>query len=102
MTSKLKTLARGFFALALLLLAFMSALTAQTRTYPDKIRGYKVERTVVEVKKPGANHTSKAKPQSTDEQSDSATAGDNDVDQLIQFGQPELAHATPLGITFAM
>ena len=102
MTSKLKTFAMGSFALALLLLAFLSALTAQTRTYPDKIRGYKVERTVVEVKKPRVNNSSKARTENTDEQSDDATADDNDVDQLIQFGQPELAHATPLGITFAL
>jgi hypothetical protein len=102
MTSKLKTFAMGSFALALLLLAFLSALMAQTRTYPDKIRGYKVERTVVELKKPRTDNSSKNKGQSTAGQNDGAAADDNDVDQLIQFGQPELAHATPLGITFAM
>jgi len=102
MTSKLQTFAKGFFALALLLLALLSTLMAQTRTYPDKIRGYKVERTVVELKKPRTDNSSKNKGQSTAGQNDGTAADDNDVDQLIQFGQPELAHVTPLGITFAM
>jgi hypothetical protein len=87
---------------SLTLLALFSTLAAQTRTYPDKIRGYKVERTVVEVKKPKANDSSKNKGQSTDGQNEGATADESDVDQLIQFGQPEVARATPLGITFAV
>ncbi len=52
-------------------------------SYPKEIRGYKVERTVVDVKK-----------------SEKESARDSDVDQLIQFGTPELARVTPLGITF--
>jgi hypothetical protein len=84
--------------IAILLLAthiFISAgVQAQTRTYPDKIRGYKVERTVVEVKRSGssaANNKSKD-PQSVDD--------DSTVDQLISLGKPSLARVTPLGITF--
>jgi hypothetical protein len=71
-----------------------SGVHAQTRTYPDKIRGYKVERTVVEVKRPGSNAANnKGKdPQSGED--------DSTVDQLISLGQPSLAHVTPLGITF--
>src|SRR5207253_5089521 len=63
-----------------------SVTRAQTgsRAYPKEIRGYKVERTVVEVKKTG---NKKSGP-------------DADVDALIQFGKPELARVTPLGITF--
>jgi len=64
---------------------------AQTATYPDKIRGYKVERTVVEVKRPGS------KSNGNDPQS---SAPDPTVDQLITFGKPSLARVTPLGITF--
>ena len=67
---------------------------AQTRAYPDKIRGYKVERTVVEVKRTGSsagNNNGK----------DRQTAGDDaTVDQLIGLGKPTLARVTPLGITF--
>ena len=59
---------------------------AQTRTYPDKIRGYKVERTVVEVKSAKNNN--------------GAQSDDANVDQLITFGKPALARVTPLGITF--
>lgn len=73
-------------ALFIFAFALPSAL-AQTRTYPDKIRGYKVERTVVEIKKPEGSG-----------QSNDATA-DSDVDSLIKLGDPRLAKATPLGIT---
>jgi hypothetical protein len=66
---------------------------AQTRTYPDKIRGYKVERTVVEVKRPSA------KQRSNDQPGQSST-DDANVDQLISFGKPSVARLTPLGITF--
>lgn len=59
---------------------------AQTRAYPDKIRGYKVERTVVEVKSAKNNN--------------GANRNDSNVDQLITFGKPTLARVTPLGITF--
>jgi hypothetical protein len=76
--------------IVLLMLAGTSTLS-QTRAYPDKIRGYKVERTVVEVKRPNGNGASK----------DPKTAADDPtVDQLISFGQPTLARVTPLGITF--
>jgi len=64
---------------------------AQTRAYPDKIRGYKVERTVVEVKS-AKNNAGAA--------NNGAKSDDSNVDQLITFGQPALARVTPLGITF--
>lgn len=60
---------------------------SQTRTYPDKIRGYKVERTVVEIKK--------TENQQTDNGNSEA-----DVDTLIKLGDPKVARVTPLGITF--
>lgn len=65
----------------------------QTGNYPDKIRGYKVERTVVEVKK--SDH-----PKANTAPNDGAPSSDADVDTLIQFGNPQLARVTPLGITF--
>jgi hypothetical protein len=91
-------LKRSSATIAVLLLAtqiFVSTgVHAQTRTYPDKIRGYKVERTVVEVKRqsPSAASNKGKDPQSGED--------DSTVDQLISLGKPSLARVTPLGITF--
>ena len=71
-----------------LFLSFAPNLSAQARAYPKEIRGYKVERKVVEIKKP--------KKQSKDR---TESNSDSEVDQLIQFGQPLLTRATPLGFT---
>ena len=68
-----------------------SAALAQTRAYPDKIRGYKVERTVVEVKSAKNNNS---------DANNGAKSDDSNVDQLLSFGKPALARVTPLGITF--
>ena len=78
----------------------------QTRTYPKEIRGYKVERTVVEVKKPEANNRQSARNQSqignnsSDGQTNAEPNSESDIDELIQLGKPQLARVTPLGITF--
>src|SRR6266550_3387901 len=73
----------------------------QTRTYPKEIRGYKVERTVVEVKN---GQSGRDKRQSANNNSDGQTNAEpnseGDVDELIQLGKPQLARVTPLGITF--
>ena len=71
-----------------LLINFAPNLFAQTPTYPKEIRGYKVERKAVEVKK--------LKKQSKDT---TESNSDSEVDRLIQFGQPLLTRATPLGVT---
>ena len=77
--------------IALFLISMPRLASGQSRTYPDNIRGYKVERTVVEIKK----------PENKNQANDGVTASsDSDVDQLITFGQPSIARATPLGITF--
>ena len=80
---------RQLAALACAFLIFTLVIApalAQTRTYPDKIRGYKVERTVVEMKKP--------------EGQSNAPDAESDVDSLIKLGDPKVARLTPLGITF--
>src|SRR5258708_7648752 len=94
-------------AIGCIVLALVSVTTAssQSRTYPKEIRGYKVERTVVEIKKPEPKNpkTGNGKSQIAKDgvdQSDSATNSEADVDQLIQLGKPQLARVTPLGITF--
>jgi hypothetical protein len=74
--------------LTLITLPAMSTVASQRRTYPDQIRGYKVERTVVEIKK-----TEKTG------QTDGGNP-DSDVDSLITLGDPKVANVTPLGITF--
>ncbi len=62
-------------------------------SYPKEIRGYKVERTVVEIKKP----KKETKDRKAGTNGDSSA--DSDVDQLIQFGTPQLSRITPLGMT---
>ena len=81
------------------------SVVAQTRSYPDKIRGYKVERTVVEVKKVAPNKPSSAQTRprtvgDVNRQTDDAVNDTDSVDQLITFGQPTVARMTPLGVTF--
>ena len=79
------------YSIALFLISMPMPASGQSRSYPDNIRGYKVERTVVEIKKPeNKNQTNTSE----------AASSDSDVDQLITFGQPSIAHATPLGMTF--
>ena len=96
----------AFGALGCVLLTLVSCVTVlpQTRTYPKEIRGYKVERTVVEVKKPDPkNQKSGASRNGTDgvDQADPANSV-GDVDALIQLGKPQVAHITPLGMYFAV
>jgi hypothetical protein len=62
--------------------AWVGLATAQAPVYPKEIRGYKVERAVVELKKD-------PKQPSTD----------LDEDALLRLGDPKLVRATPLGIT---
>jgi hypothetical protein len=57
------------------------AAATAPRAYPKEIRGYKVERARVEIKK----------------QKDAGTSPD--VDALIQFGEARIVSTTPLGIT---
>jgi hypothetical protein len=87
----------------LMLICSATTVRLQTRTYPKEIRGYKVERTVVEVKRPEAKKPGKDQSQSGKNNSDGQTTDEtnsDDVDQLIQLGKPQLARVTPLGITF--
>jgi hypothetical protein len=84
---------RHIFILLSAIAMFVSAMNetpAQNHAYPDKLRGYKVERTVIEIKPPpptGAN--TPVDP-----------ANYSGADTLITFGRPSVARVTPLGITF--
>lgn len=85
-----KTMA-GLLLVLLPLTAFIPATGQQTNTveraYPKEIRGYKIERAKVEIKRQkDSSETKRAN-------------GSNDSDALIQFGEPRVARVTPLGIT---
>ena len=85
-----------------LLLLFSGAIASPaqiktTRNYPKEIRGYKVERTVVEVKKP---ETETRNSGNKGREPNSESNAEADVDELIKLGKPQLARVTPLGITF--
>lgn len=96
-------------AVLLLLFCMAVASLAQTGTYPKEIRGYKVERAVVEIKKPEPKNDASSRSQNqsptrnqtvTDGQTANASRDDADPDALIKLGKPQLARVTPLGITF--
>ena len=95
-------------AISGVVLTLVSGLTTvlpQARTYPKEIRGYKVERTVVEIKKPETKSPPSGNGNGRNRndgagQSNSAANSEGDVDELIQLGKPQLARITPLGITF--
>jgi hypothetical protein len=88
----------------MILVATPTTALPQTRTYPKEIRGYKVERTVVEIKKPEKRDSGKDQRQRENSNSDgpnsSESNAESDVDALIKLGPPQLARVTPLGITF--
>ncbi len=65
------------------------ATFAQTSPYPKEIRGYKVERAVVEIKQPDSKSDDNRDPTSS-------------PDGLIRFGDPQLVSVTPLGISLAV
>lgn len=84
---------------------FTGVSRAQTRSYPKEIRGYKVERTIVELKKPDKPNSQSrnqdgSAARNNDNQNNNPSNSDSNVDQLITFGRPQLARITPLGITF--
>ena len=104
-----------FLSQAAVLLSFFwmavvsPAQTPSGRTYPKEIRGYKVERAVVEIKKEESKRDKSGKDRNqtqvqmtTDSsaQTDGSPTSDADVDALIKLGKPQLARVTPLGITF--
>lgn len=77
------------------------ASNASARSYPKEIRGYKVERAKVEIKKSKDEKNDKASNgKASDKASDEAAdVASTDADALIQFGEPSVARMTPLGIT---
>jgi hypothetical protein len=104
-------ISNDFGVRVLLILTVIAQATSafpQTRSYPKEIRGYKVERTVVEVKKPesrkSSNDTSQAANSdgqpNRDIQAGPGSNSESDTDALIKLGTPQLARVTPLGITF--
>ena len=98
-----------FNASCVLLLLGIAAATAaaQTHDYPKEIRGYKVERAVVEVKRSDSKERKSNRDKSQTAQQNSPNANEptdnqtgSDPDALIQLGKAQLARVTPLGVTF--
>jgi len=102
--SALITIQKAFVVLSCFVLTILSGTVAalpQTPSYPKEIRGYKVERTVVEVRKPDPKNQRSGNTGSSNAGAVQAdTANSEDVDALIQLGKPKLSRVTPLGITF--
>jgi len=91
----------------LLLCIAASTGSAQSRDYPKEIRGYQVERAVVEVKRSDSKERKSTGDKSQTPQQNSANANEptgnqtrSDADTLIKLGTPQLARVTPLGVTF--
>jgi len=82
-----------FSALTLILICAFS-LVAQSPSYPKELRGYKIERAVVEVKR------SEKKPKNNSKDVNKLVAAE--ADPLIQFGDPVLSSASLMGITFEL
>ena len=106
---KALTWAELFNASGVLLLLCIAASTgsAQTRDYPKEIRGYKVERAVVEVKRSESKKRKSRGDTGENPEQNSPNANEStdnqtgsDPDTLIQLGKPQLARITPLGVTF--
>src|SRR5262245_49876880 len=72
------------FLISLIFVAshFVGTVLAQAPVYPKEIRGYKVEREVVELQKDPRQPVT-----------------DADEDSLLRLGDPEVVSATPLGIS---
>jgi len=71
-------------AIPIIVLLMMTPASSQTPTFPKEIRGYKVERAAVDVKKSKNSRNQMGEPEER---------------ELIKFGDPKLVKATPLGIT---
>lgn len=86
LSKDLRKVMAGLLAL-LLLAAATPGQQPLERDYPKEIRGYKIERAKVEIKRQKDSGETKTQ--------DAAS----DTDALIQFGEPRVARVTPLGLT---
>lgn len=70
-----------------------------TGRLPKEVRGYKIHRARVEMKK--TNESGKKKPdKKADKEKSDKDEYDEDEPLLIRLGEPELVGVTPLGVTF--
>jgi hypothetical protein len=86
LSKDLRRMLTGLLAL-LLLAAATPGQQHAARDYPKEIRGYKIERAKVEIKRQKDSGETKMQD------------ADSDTDALIQFGEPRVARVTPLGLT---
>ena len=90
-----------------LVVAISFGAAAQTAEYPKEIRGYKVERAVVEIKRPESKQKTSKDQSQTDNtrpsrEAQNPSGSGSDTDSLVQLGKPQLARVTPLGVTFEL
>jgi hypothetical protein len=87
--------------LILLILTSTVSVLAQdgtSRPLPKEVRGYKIHRARVEMKKTNEPDKKKSDKKSGKEKSDKDEY-DEDEPLLIRLGEPQLVRATPLGVT---
>jgi hypothetical protein len=68
-----------------------------TRPLPKEVRGYKIHRARVEMKKPTE---SGKKPDKKSKENSEQDEYDEDEPILVRLGEPELVSVSPLGVTF--
>ena len=81
----------------------LATVTVTQTEYPRELRGYKVERAVIEIRRPDEKQTKPVNDNTQAENANNSQASGqprSDGDRLIQLGKPQLARVTPLGITF--
>jgi hypothetical protein len=78
----------GLLVLFLMAVATVAQQQPAARAYPKEIRGYKIERAKVEIKR-----------EQDDKEAKKADGAAEESDTLIQFGEPRVARVTPLGLT---
>ena len=71
---------------------------ATTGTMPKQVRGYKIHRALVEMKK--TDEPKKKPDKKSEKEKSEKDEYDEDEPLLIRLGEPELVGVTPLGVTF--
>ena len=93
--NKMSLTAQLIIACALGTVALSMASQSNDQALPKEVRGYKVHRAEVELKKSEAKQSDSRKRRAADEQE-----YQQDEPLLVRLGEPKLVSVSPLGITF--
>jgi hypothetical protein len=85
------------FGFAITVSAQRSDESAKSRPMPKEVRGYKIHRAQVEMKKP--SESGKKKDKKSEKENFAKDEYDETEPLLIRLGEPELVGVTPLGVT---